>query len=69
MSLIKNDYWILNAGVSGSVIITFISINLSILDFKCTFKCDIMSGKQAINLSILDFKSYFNVASAIIGNL
>lgn len=34
MSLIKNDYWILNAGVSGSVIITFISINLSILDFK-----------------------------------
>mgnify|MGYP001105199847 CR=1 FL=1 len=34
MSLIKNDYWILNAGVSGSVIITFFSINLSILDFK-----------------------------------
>ncbi len=56
MSLIKNDYWILNAGVSGSVIITFFSINLSILDFKPTSLSACEKFSCTINLSKPDFK-------------
>ena len=36
----------------------FYTINLSILDFKCTLAVGVVSITATINLSILDFKSH-----------
>ena len=41
----------------------FITINLSILDFKAVFNATVDNVIVAINLSILDFKDYFKECS------